>query len=212
MSLILVGGSQRSGTSATQQLLCQLPEANPYLYEASFLRMQVACYADAKATFSNNHASYFGDVQNLRNFQSGVVNAFLDNTAAVHGGCEHLVLKEPHLTMYWPQLYELVPDAWFLMMIRDPRDVIASMISVGERTTCSPIATSCVCVNTSSRSTVPHLKFPMKDFETGWRSSTTRMWLRILRRHWLMSLASPESRSIQSIRKQPRTLERCNRM
>lgn len=133
MSLILVGGSQRSGTSATQQLLCQLPTANPYLYEASFLRMQVACYADAKASFDNNHASYFGQVQHLRNFQAGVVSAFLSQTACLHGECEHLILKEPHLTMYWPHLYELVPDAWFLMMIRDPRDVIASMISVGER-------------------------------------------------------------------------------
>lgn len=133
MSLILVGGSQRSGTSATQQLLCQLPEANPYLYEASFLRMQVACYADAKASFANNHASYFGELQHLQNFQSGVVRAFLENTSRIHGGCEHLILKEPHLTMYWPHLYELIPDAWFLMMIRDPRDVIASMVQVGER-------------------------------------------------------------------------------
>jgi hypothetical protein len=131
--MIIVGGSQRSGTSATQQLLCQLPEANPYLYEASFLRMQVACYADAKASFSNNHASYFGDMLQLRNFQAGVVSAFLDHTTRIHGNCEHLILKEPHLTMYWPDLYELVPDVWFLMMIRDPRDVIASMIQVGER-------------------------------------------------------------------------------
>lgn len=133
MSLIVVGGSQRSGTSATQQLLCQLPEANPYLYEASFLRMQVACYADAKASFSNNHASYFGDRLQLRNFQAGVVHAFLDHTVRILGGCEHLILKEPHLTKYWPELYELMPDAWFLMMVRDPRDVIASMIQVGER-------------------------------------------------------------------------------
>jgi len=133
MSVILIGGSQRSGTSTTQQLLCQLPDANPYLYEASFLRMQVACYADALASFDGNHASYFGDVQQLRNFQAGVVSAFLANTAKVHGDCGHLILKEPHLTMYWPHLYELLPSAWFLMMIRDPRDVIASMIRVGEK-------------------------------------------------------------------------------
>ncbi len=133
MSLIVVGGSQRSGTSATQQLLCQLPNANPYLYEASFLRMQTACYSDAKASFGNNHACYFGDIQQLRNFQAGVVSAFLSQVSQLHGDCEHLILKEPHLTMYWPHLYELVPDAWFLMMVRDPRDVIASMIRVGER-------------------------------------------------------------------------------
>ena len=133
MSLILVGGSQRSGTSMTQQLLCQLPQANPYLYEASYLRMLVSCYADAVSSFNANHSSYFGDIQQLRSFQGGVVRAFLENTSRIHDNCEHLILKEPHLTMLWPQLYELIPDAWFLMMIRDPRDVIASMVQVGLR-------------------------------------------------------------------------------
>ena len=133
MATIFVGGCQRTGTSAVQQLLCQLPEANPYLYEASFLRMQVTCYAEAKTTFDGNHACYFGGLENLKQFQGGVIQAFLDHAKRVLGGCEHLVLKEPHLTILWPHLYELMPDARFLLMMRDPRDVIASMIQVGER-------------------------------------------------------------------------------
>lgn len=133
MAYIFVGGSQRTGTSIAQQMLCQLPSANPYVYEASFLRLLVSCYTEPRNNFNNNHASYFEDVQSLRRFCSGVVHAFLENAQRRLNNCEHLILKEPHLTLYWPYLYELVPKAKFLMMVRDPRDAIASMVSVGER-------------------------------------------------------------------------------
>lgn len=133
MAVIFVGGSQRTGTSIAQQMLCQLPSANPYIYEANFLRQLVQCYADAKNNFGNSHESYFGDVSSLRGFSAGVVLAFLEQTKKRLGGCEHLVLKEPHLTMLWPALAELVADAKFVLMVRDPRDVIASMVQVGEK-------------------------------------------------------------------------------
>lgn len=133
MAYIFVGGSQRTGTSIAQQMLCQLPSANPYLYEASFLRQLVSCYTEPRNNFNKNYSSYFQDKQALRRFCAGVVHAFLENVQAHLGNVEHLILKEPHLTMYWPYLYELVPEAKFLMMVRDPRDAIASMVSVGER-------------------------------------------------------------------------------
>lgn len=133
MSYIIVGGSQRSGTSIMQQLLCQLPEANPYLYEASFLRELVTVYSQGRNNFDRNHDSYFASVQSVRDFMSGVVHAFVEQAARHVGAKEHLILKEPHLTMYWPFLFELLPEAWFVLMIRDPRDVIASMVKVGER-------------------------------------------------------------------------------
>lgn len=133
MAVLFVGGSQRTGTSIAQQMLCQLPSANPYIYEANYLRQLVQCYADARDNFGSSHESYFTDVQSLRGFNSGVVLAFLEQTKQRLGGCEHLILKEPHLTMLWPALAELVPDAKFVLMIRDPRDVIASMVQVGEK-------------------------------------------------------------------------------
>jgi len=133
MTYIFVGGSQRTGTSIAQQMLCQHPEVNPYLYEASFLRQLVSCYTEARNNFNQNYACYFENIQNLRDFNAGVVRAFLENVSQRLGNVEHLILKEPHLTMFWPYLFELVPDARFLMMVRDPRDVVASMIQVGER-------------------------------------------------------------------------------
>ena len=133
MTFIFVGGSQRTGTSIAQQTLCQHPDVNPYVYEASFLRQLVACYVEARNNFSRNHESYFETIQNLRDFNSGVVHAFLEQIQMRLGNVKHLILKEPHLTMYWPFLFELVPQSKFLLMVRDPRDVIASMIRVGEK-------------------------------------------------------------------------------
>ncbi|APZ93679.1 sulfotransferase family protein [Fuerstiella marisgermanici] len=133
MTYIFVGGSQRSGTSIAQQMLCQLPAANPYLHEASFLRSLVQCYVDARTNYDRNEHCYFDSVQELRNFQSGVVHAFLEGLTQRLSKPLHLILKEPHLTILWPFLFELVPEAKFLLMVRDPRDVIASMITVGEK-------------------------------------------------------------------------------
>lgn len=133
MAYLFIGGSQRTGTSIMQQMLCQLPEANPYIYEASYLRLLLQAYSEARHNFTNNHASYFGDLQGLVGFNSGVVHAFLEYTSNRLGNCQHLLLKEPHLTLFWPELYELVPESIFLMMIRDPRDAIASMVEVGMR-------------------------------------------------------------------------------
>ena len=133
MTYIFVGGSQRTGTSIAQQILCQHPDANPYVFECSFLRQLVCCYSEARDHFNQNHVSYFDNLQNLRNFNAGVVHAFLEQVQARLGNHQHLILKEPHLTQVWPCLFELVPEALFLMIVRDPRDAIASMVQVGER-------------------------------------------------------------------------------
>ena len=68
MTYIFVGGSQRTGTSIAQQMLCQLPEANPYLYEASFLSDMVRCYADARTKFDKNEACYSVPCRNFETF------------------------------------------------------------------------------------------------------------------------------------------------
>ncbi|MEO2019413.1 MAG: sulfotransferase [Fuerstiella sp.] len=133
MTYIFVDGSQRTGTSIAQQILCQQPDANPYVFECSFLRQLVCCYSEARDHFDQNHVSYFGDLQNLRNFNFGVVHAFLEQAQARLGNHLHLILKEPHLTLVWPCLFELVPEALFLMIVRDPHDAIASMVQVAER-------------------------------------------------------------------------------
>ncbi len=133
MAWIFVGGSQRSGTSLLQQLLCQPPATNPYVYECAYLFQLVSVYDGVRANFSRNHQCYFSGDDEFRQFHSLLVRAFLEHTKKHLQADSHLVLKEPHLTRLWPSLYELVPDAIFLMIVRDPRDIVASMVTVGEK-------------------------------------------------------------------------------
>lgn len=133
MSFLFVGGSQRSGTTVLQRLLCRDPQAQPRPAEASYLRALLQAYRFGKDDFEHDTRSYFTDPEDFRHFHAGLVYMFLHRTRARFDGAVHLVLKEPHLTLFFPDLYELVPESRFIVVMRDPRDIVASMIDVGER-------------------------------------------------------------------------------
>lgn len=130
---LFVGGAQRSGTTLLQRLLCQDPRANPMLGEAKYLRNLLAAYRQACLNFEAETCFYFPDRDALRLFHVGIVEQLLARTRSLYPGTGALVLKEPHLTLYFPELAELLARARFLLIVRDPRDAVASMIRVGER-------------------------------------------------------------------------------
>jgi protein-tyrosine sulfotransferase len=132
MQLVLVGGSQRSGTTMLQLLLCANARTNTPLTEAVYLRNLVEVYRRAKSDFYTT-SYYFDDVDEFRQFHARLVDLFLERTAARFPGIDTLVLKDPDLTRLFPDLFELVPTSKFVIIFRDPRDVIASMITVGEK-------------------------------------------------------------------------------
>ncbi len=133
MTTIFVGGAQRTGSTLLQSLLCQAPGTNPMIMEAAYLLSLVRVYADAKRVWETKTEDYFDDPDTLRQFHSDIIVRFLENTASRFDDAPHLVLKEPHLTMFFPDLFELLPAAKFVVIMRDPRDTIASMIEVSEK-------------------------------------------------------------------------------
>lgn len=133
MSVVFVGGCQRTGTSMLHTLLCQDDSVNPPINEAKYLQTLVLAYHIGLADFEAKTRDYFGDRDAFRRFHGGVVGQFLERVRSRFPGRDHLCLKEPHLTMLFPDVATLVPEARFVCIVRDPRDVIASMIRVGER-------------------------------------------------------------------------------
>lgn len=139
MTTVFVGGSQRSGTTLLQTILCASGATNPMIGEAKYFRQLVQAYVFGKRQFAGETRDYFTDVEELRAFHAGLLQGFLSHTLKRFAGARHLVLKEPHLTMLFPELGELLPAARFVCVVRDPRDVIASMVEVGKKLTAQGI-------------------------------------------------------------------------
>ncbi|NVJ97152.1 MAG: sulfotransferase [Alphaproteobacteria bacterium] len=133
MAYYFVGGSQRSGTTLLATILCAGQETNEYLGESSTLRSLVESYNFMRGRFDTETKFHFGTQTVMDEYFANVVRSFLSHTLATLSPATSLVLKEPHLTCYFPHLFRLIPSARFVMIKRDPRDIVVSMLKVGER-------------------------------------------------------------------------------
>jgi len=133
MSYIFVGGSQRSGTSLLAASLCAGEETNPYLGESGSLRALLQVHSFMNQRYEDEMACHFGSREVTDEYIGSCLRSYLSHTMAFHAPATSLVLKEPHLTMQFPLIWKLIPTAKFVMLIRDPRDIAASMLTVGEK-------------------------------------------------------------------------------
>ncbi len=130
--LLLLGGSQRSGTTVMQELLCQNRTHLPFLKESVAIRCLTQAYKETKTSFETSSCDYFDNLDSLTQFYAHAIDKIISSLENKHKQSTHLLFKEPHLTMYFPELHELLPNSRYILMIRDPRDVISSMLKVGE--------------------------------------------------------------------------------
>jgi hypothetical protein len=137
MTVLLVGGVNRSGTTLLQSILCSDPTTNPLVQEASYINSIVHAWAFGRAHFDFHGQYYFDSTQDLKQFTADWLSQFLNKFRNRYPAAKNLVLRYLPMTARFPELYELMEaageDARFLIMARDPRDVIASMVRVGER-------------------------------------------------------------------------------
>ncbi|WP_299398933.1 sulfotransferase [Pelagibius sp.] len=131
--LVLVAGAMRSGTSLLQHVLCASPQANPFVHGCRYLTSQIAIYAQYAGSDHLYVEDYLGGRDGLTAFTRDILERLLRET---HRRLDHpdcLVLKNPELSTYFPQAAALLPSARFVVSVREPKDTIASMISVGEK-------------------------------------------------------------------------------
>lgn len=133
MTTFFVGGAQRSGTTLLQGLLCSSEKTNPLIYECFLLQHIVDAYRRGRYNFDEFGPAYFNDIPAFQSFYSRVVGDYLDQTRARYAPAEHLVLKETNLTRVFHDVFDLVRDAKYIISVRDPRDVITSLIEVAEK-------------------------------------------------------------------------------
>lgn len=132
MKLILIGGGQRSGTTLLQTLLANAL-GSPNLPEAHILSDILVAYKRAKEFGNKTSFFYPTDDGLLSFFRSFAERHVADITAGSKPGT--LVLKDPNFVQSLDEAAALFPDAIRIVCMRDPRDIAASFVQIGQRQT-----------------------------------------------------------------------------
>lgn len=131
--VLLIGGAMRSGTTVIHRALCTASNSNPYISESWFLRDLLAMYSFRLARFDIMGADQFRSREDYVGLVADDVERYLRLVSERHSDPEVLILKHPELIRYFPDLAGLSPRMSFLAIVRDPRDVVASMKAVRSR-------------------------------------------------------------------------------
>lgn len=130
---VFIGGCMRSGTTLVQRVLCGGRGVHPLLAECQYLVALLAAYREGRKGFALFGVDYFGDLAGYDAFNRGIVESFLGNLQRRLGVPRHMVLMRPELAFHFSDLATRLPEARFVLVARDPRDAIASMLDVGKR-------------------------------------------------------------------------------
>ncbi|HEX8621126.1 MAG TPA: sulfotransferase [Allosphingosinicella sp.] len=125
--VMMIGGAMRSGTTVIHRALCTARNSNPFLSESWFLRDLLAMYRFRLSRFAAMGEDQFGPVDAYDRMIADDVAEYLRTVSARHGDPEVMILKQPELIRSFADLARLSPEMLFLAVVRDPRDVIASM-------------------------------------------------------------------------------------
>ncbi len=130
---IFVGGHSRTGTTLMQGQICKSAETMDVTKECSYLRALVEAYELGLRWFKAHTDDYFDTTEDLTAFHRSILEQYFSHLTTRFGGRGRIVQKEPRLSPYFPELAYLMPNAKFVYMTRDLRDIIASQQSRSEK-------------------------------------------------------------------------------
>jgi Sulfotransferase family len=129
--LIFVGGSPRSGTTLVQRIL----DCHPRIYggpEFDFVPRIVELFQGIRESIRSGRIDAILDDSNLVHaFRSLVAGLLLPKLEAE--GVDYLSEKTPSNVLAFAWLEACIPEAKKILVLRDPRDIVSSMLEVGKR-------------------------------------------------------------------------------
>jgi hypothetical protein len=125
--VLMIGGAMRSGTTVIHRALCTARNSNPVVSESWFLRDLVGMYRFRLSRFDAMGVDQFGSREVYEGMLRQGVRDYLRKVSATLGNPEVLILKHPELIRSFADLAVFSPGMLFLVVVRDPRDVIASV-------------------------------------------------------------------------------------
>lgn len=124
---------RRTGSTLLYNILCQSSDTHPFVRDAEFLFKLLEVFRWGDATYSEKVHHYFESEDAYWVFQQDVAQRFIDSARVALGAEKTLVVKSPALSKHAPRLLHLFPNARFVIIVRDPRDQVASELDVGQR-------------------------------------------------------------------------------
>jgi len=132
-TVMLVGGAMRSGTTVIHRALCTAMNSNPYLSESWFLHDLFNLFEWNMQRFEVRHQDQFGHPQQFAELIKLNLRYYVEMVSAKYSEPEVLIFKHPELTRHFGAIRQIAPEMRFLVIVRDPRDVIASIKRVNVR-------------------------------------------------------------------------------
>ncbi len=132
-TVLFVGGAMRSGTTVIHRALCTARNSNPFISESWFLFDLFSMHSRNMKSYETRNEDQFGDRAKFDELVQLNLSYYLDMVSSRYEDPEVLILKHPDLTRYFPTVKRVMPEAKFLVIMRDPRDAIGSMKEVNAR-------------------------------------------------------------------------------
>ncbi|MEK9968674.1 MAG: sulfotransferase [Ferrovibrio sp.] len=126
-----VVGGPRTGTTILHALVCTDESVNDYIAECSYFTALIKPFLSGWTQFDVHTNAYFpGGRQEFATYHSQLLRSVLHDIWQQVGCPKKLALKDPLLSGHIGTLAQLVPETKYVLSIRDPRDVVASRITV----------------------------------------------------------------------------------